>query len=154
MNKIILTYGTFDLFHIGHLNLLRRLKQMGDALFVGVSTDEFNALKGKRSLISYENRRDVVQAIRYVDFVFPEDDWEQKRSDILKYKVDTLAMGDDWINKFDHYSDICKVVYVERTHGISSTMIRSDISTIGNTNIEKLRDAVQTMTQIVKSLGA
>ena len=154
MNKIILTYGTFDLFHIGHLNLLRRLKQRSDYLIVGVSTDDFNSLKGKRSLISYENRRDVVQSIRYVDFVMPEDNWEQKRSDILKYKVNTLAMGDDWVGKFDQYSDICEVVYLQRTYGISSSSIRADINSIGNTNIEKLRDAAQALMQIVNSLGA
>ncbi len=154
MSKVILTYGTFDLFHVGHLRLLRRLKEMGTYLIVGVSTDEFNAIKGKNSLISYENRRDVVQAIRYVDLVFPEENWEQKRADILNYNVDILAMGDDWVNKFEQYSDICEVVYLPRTHGISSSNIRSDISVIGSTNIEKLRDAAQSMLQLVNSLGS
>jgi glycerol-3-phosphate cytidylyltransferase len=123
----VITYGTFDLFHLGHLNILRRAKACGDWLAVGVSTDEFNAIKGKSCIYPYSHRSDIVRAIRYVDFVFPEACWEQKQDDVTKYDIDILVMGSDWDGKFNNIS--CKVVYLPRTEGIATTTI---ITTIRN----------------------
>ena len=123
--KTILTYGTFDLFHIGHLNLLRKLRRLGTRLIVGVSTDEFNAVKGKRTIIPYEQRAKIVASVKYVDEVFPERNWEQKRADIARFAADVFAMGDDWVGKFDELSDVCEVLYVPRTKDISTTEIKT-----------------------------
>ena len=127
MSTTIITYGTFDMFHIGHLNLLNRVKSLGDRLIVGVSTDEFNALKGKKTLIPFEQRRQIVEAIRGVDLVIPETNWEQKVSDIKQYGVDVFAMGNDWAGKFDHLKQHCDVVYLERTDGISTTELKQSL---------------------------
>lgn len=124
LNRTVITYGTFDMFHIGHLNLIKRLKALGDRLIVGVSTDEFNRLKGKRTLIPFEQRRAIVEAIREVDLVIPEETWEQKVDDIRKYDVTTFAIGNDWQGKFDHLSAHCEVRYLERTQGISTTELK------------------------------
>lgn len=124
----ILTYGTYDLLHIGHVNLLRRARELGDYLVVGLSTDEFNSLKHKSSFLSYEHRKIIVEAIRYVDLVIPENNWEQKIDDLKKYKIDIFTMGDDWKGKFDFLEEYCKVVYLERTKDISSTIIKEIIS--------------------------
>lgn len=124
----ILTYGTYDLLHIGHVNLLRRARELGDYLVVGLSTDEFNSLKHKSSFLSYEHRKIIVEAIRYVELVIPENNWEQKIDDIKKYKIDIFTMGDDWKGKFDFLEEYCKVVYLERTKDISSTIIKEIIS--------------------------
>jgi glycerol-3-phosphate cytidylyltransferase len=121
----VLTYGTYDFLHIGHINLLRRAAEYGDRLIVGLSTDEFNRRKGKRSASSFDDRREILGAIRYVDEVIPEDSWEQKRSDIQKYEVDVFVMGDDWAGKFDDLRDLCEVVYLSRTERISSTYIKN-----------------------------
>lgn len=123
----MITYGTFDMFHIGHLNLLRRLSRLGDRVIVGVSTDEFNALKGKRSLVPYEQRAAIVQAIDGVDLVVPENDWEQKVDDIRRYNVDTFVIGEDWKGKFDHLREYCEVLYLERTKGISTTDLKRSL---------------------------
>lgn len=125
MGKIVLTYGTFDLFHVGHLRLLKRLKSLGDYLYVGVSTDEFNAIKNKKSSIPFEERIEILRSIDCVDFCFPEENWDQKIPDIEKYKANVFAMGDDWYGKFDYLSDYCKVVYIPRTAGVSSTYIKT-----------------------------
>ncbi len=122
--RVVLTYGTFDMFHIGHLNILKRAKELGDYLIVGVSTDEFNAIKGKKAFMPYEHRKKIVESIRYVDKVIPEKDWEQKVEDIKKYSVDIFVMGDDWKGKFDYLKDYCEVIYLPRTPGISSTTLR------------------------------
>lgn len=122
--QTVLTYGTFDLFHIGHLRLLERLRTLGDRLIVGVSTDEFNQAKGKQSLIPYADRAAIVAAIRGVDLVIPETGWDQKERDIAAHAVDIFAMGDDWAGKFDHLSSLCQVMYFDRTAGISTTIIR------------------------------
>lgn len=121
----VITYGTFDTFHYGHLEILRRSKDLGDRLVVAVSTDEFNAIKGKHSRFSYNKRVEWVKSINYVDLVIPENNWEQKELDIQNYKVDILTMGDDWKGKFDYLP--CKVVYLERTPEISSTVIKKVI---------------------------
>lgn len=122
--KTVITYGTFDILHIGHINLLRRARELGDRLVVGLSTDEFNNSKHKSSLLSYENRKAVLEAIRYVDEVFPESTWKQKADDIRRYSADVFVMGDDWAQKFDFLSEYCKVIYLPRTAEISTTQIK------------------------------
>lgn len=129
--KRVITYGTFDMLHYGHINLLRRAKEMGDYLIVVLSTDEFNWMqKQKRTYFSYEKRKQLLEAIRYVDLVIPENSWEQKVSDINLYQVDTFVMGDDWRGEFDHLADEtdAEVVYLERTPEISTTQIKQDLN--------------------------
>lgn len=120
-----ITYGTFDMFHIGHLNLLRRIKELCSNLIVAVSTDEFNEIKGKKTVISYEDRSRIVESIKYVDKVIPEYSWDQKGSDVEKYKVDCFVIGDDWKGKFDFLKDKCEVLYLPRTPDISSTKLKN-----------------------------
>ena len=128
--KTVITYGTFDLLHYGHIEILRRAKELAEdgRLIVAVSSDEFNALKGKKSHMSYEKRKELVSAIRYVDTVIPEEAWEQKASDIKKYNVDIFVMGNDWKGKFDELSVLCTVHYLPRTPSISSTALRRIIA--------------------------
>lgn len=126
--KRVLTYGTFDLMHYGHVRILKRAKEQGDYLVVAVSTDEFNKLKDKKAYHSYETRKKMLEAIRYVDLVIPENDWDQKVNDIEEYKIDTFVMGDDWKGKFDDLDSKCEVVYLERTPGISTTKIKKDLN--------------------------
>lgn len=125
----VLTYGTFDLLHYGHINLLQRAKAMGDYLVVGLSTDEFNSLKGKKCYFTYEKRKKMLEALRCVDLVIPENSWEQKVEDVKEFKIDTFVMGDDWEGKFDFLKDYCNVVYLSRTPEISTTKIKNDINT-------------------------
>ncbi len=125
--KKVITYGTFDLLHVGHINLLRRAKALGDYLIVGLSTDEFNAGKHKEAYHSYEDRKIMLEAIKYVDEVIPEENWEQKIPDVVNNKVDVFVMGSDWEGKFDFLKDYCEVVYLPRTEGISTTKIKSDL---------------------------
>lgn len=127
--KRVLTYGTFDLLHFGHIEILRRAKELGDYLIVAVSTDEFNKIKGKKAYHNYETRKKMLEAIRYVDLVIPEKDWKQKRNDVTDYKVDVVVMGSDWENNenFECLRDICEVVYLPRTEGISTTKIKKDL---------------------------
>ena len=128
MMKRVITYGTFDLLHYGHINLLRRAKALGDYLIVAVSTDEFNwNQKQKKSYFSYEERKAMVEAIRYVDLVIPEENWDQKMTDVEKYQADVFVIGDDWKGKFDFLKEKCEVVYLERTPEISSSQIKSDL---------------------------
>ncbi|MEZ2324840.1 MULTISPECIES: glycerol-3-phosphate cytidylyltransferase [Bacillus cereus group] len=125
--KKVITYGTFDLLHWGHINLLKRAKDLGDYLIVAVSSDEFNKLKGKNSYHSFENRKMILEAIRYVDEVIPEHDWQQKVEDVMKHNIDLFVMGDDWEGKFDELSAYCEVVYLPRTAGISTTKIKKEL---------------------------
>ena len=125
MGKRVITYGTFDFLHIGHINILRRARALGEYLVVAVSTDAFNRIKHKQSYSSYEERKAIVEAIRYVDLVIPEHDWSQKVDDIKKYNIDVFVMGDDWKGEFDELQTYCEVVYLPRTEGISSTMIKA-----------------------------
>ena len=127
--KRILTYGTFDLLHYGHIRILQRAKEMGDYLVVALSTDEFNATKGKKAYHSYETRKKMLEAIRYVDLVIPENNWEQKVQDIKDYKIDVCVMGSDWAgsDKFDYLKEYCDVVFLERTPGVSTTHIKNDL---------------------------
>lgn len=126
--KKIITYGTFDLLHYGHVNLLERAKSLGDYLIVVLSTDEFNLKeKNKVCYFSYEERKRLLESIRYVDLVIPEICWEQKITDIKEFRVDTFVMGDDWNGKFDYLEEYCEVVYLPRTPEISTTQIKNDI---------------------------
>ncbi len=126
--KRVITYGTFDLLHYGHINLLRRAKALGEYLIVALSTDEFNWMqKKKKSYFSYAERKAMLEAIRYVDLVVPEESWEQKKSDIAKYGVDIFVMGDDWRGQFDFLQEQCEVVYLTRTPEISTTKIKSEL---------------------------
>ena len=128
--KVVLTYGTYDLLHIGHINLLRRAKALGDYLIVGLSTDEFNAIKGKKAYHSFEERKKLLEAIKYVDLIIEEKSWNDKRKHIQEHSVDIFVMGSDWESKFDDLSDLCKVVYLPRTQGISTTKIKEELKQI------------------------
>lgn len=126
--KKVITYGTFDLLHYGHIQLLKRAKERGDYLIVALSTDEFNwNSKQKKCYFSYEHRKMLLESIRYVDLVIPEECWEQKISDVKEFKIDTFVMGDDWEGKFDFLKDYCEVVYLPRTPEVSTTQIKNDL---------------------------
>lgn len=125
--KTVITYGTFDLLHYGHINLLRRAKELGDYLIVALSTDEFNLIKDKKSYFNYDERKKILEAIRYVDLVIEESNWEQKITDVHKYNVDIFVIGNDWEGKFNFLNKYCKVIYLERTEDISTTIIKQDI---------------------------
>ena len=122
--KRVITYGTYDVLHYGHINLLKRAKARGDYLIVALSSDEFNTIKNKKSYYTYEQRKTILEACRYVDLVIPEDNWEQKIDDIKKYQADIFVMGDDWQGKFDFLKDYCEVVYLPRTPDVSSTQTK------------------------------
>lgn len=126
--KKIITYGTFDLLHYGHISLLQRAKALGDYLIVGLSTDNFNQQKGKKSYFTFTERKKMLEALRCVDLVIAEDSWEQKLNDVLEFKVDTFVIGDDWRGKFDFLKDACEVVYLNRTPEISTTAIKTNLS--------------------------
>ena len=142
--KRILTYGTFDLLHYGHIRLLKRAKSLGDYLIVALSTDEFNELKGKKAYHNYETRKLMLEAIRYVDLVIPEENWEQKINDVKEYKVDVVVMGSDWAgsDRFNYLTDYCEVVYLDRTEGISTTKIKEE---------SKLQEPINGVNQIPES---
>ena len=125
--KKVITYGTFDLLHYGHINLLRRARELGDYLIVAVSSDTFNLSKGKKSYFSLEQRVSMLKAIRYVDEVIVENDWGQKKNDILNNDVSVFVMGDDWKGKFDDLKEYCEVVYLPRTPEISTTQIKNEL---------------------------
>lgn len=128
--KKVITYGTFDLLHYGHINLLKRAKSLGDYLIVGLSTDDFNNTeKNKESYFDYENRKSLLDAVKYVDLVVPEENWKQKISDIQKYNIDVFVIGDDWKGKFDYLKDFgVEVVYLPRTKEISTSKIKNDLN--------------------------
>lgn len=126
--KKVITYGTFDLLHYGHINLLRRAKEQGDYLIVALSTDEFNwNEKHKKCYFTYEQRKKLLEAIRYVDLVIPEENWTQKVSDVQEFRIDTFVMGNDWEGKFDFLKEYCEVVYLPRTPEISTTQIKQEL---------------------------
>ncbi|MEK5104450.1 glycerol-3-phosphate cytidylyltransferase [Cytobacillus sp. FSL M8-0252] len=131
MRKVI-TYGTFDLLHWGHINILKRAKELGDYLIVAISSDEFNEIKGKKAYHSFENRKMILESIRYVDEVIAEDNWEQKVNDVKKHDIDVFVMGDDWEGEFDFLNDQCEVVYLPRTVGISTSKIKKDLLKVNN----------------------
>lgn len=125
--KKVITYGTFDLLHKGHVNILKRARALGDHLTVVLSSDEFNAIKGKKAYTSYSDRKYILEAIKYVDEVIPEMTWEQKVSDVVDNKIDVFVMGDDWEGKFDFLKEHCDVQYLARTEGVSTTKIKADL---------------------------
>ena len=125
--KRVITYGTFDLFHVGHLNILKRAKELGDYLIVAVSSDKFNESKGKKAYHSVEDRVKILKSIKYVDEVIVEESWDQKYKDIKEHDIDVFVMGHDWEGKFDELSEYCEVVYLPRTEGISTTKIKNDL---------------------------
>lgn len=130
--KKVITYGTFDLLHYGHIHLLRRARELGDYLIVALSTDSFNAIKEKQSYFSYEERKLILESIKYVDQIIEENNWEQKIRDIQKYNIDTLVMGNDWVGKFDELKNYCEVIYLSRTPEISTTRIKSDLKMVND----------------------
>jgi len=130
--KRVLTYGTFDLLHFGHINLLIRAKELGDHLTVGISTDQFNEIKNKKSYHSFEHRKMILESIRYVDKVIPENTWDQKVKDVIENNIDLFVMGDDWKGEFDFLEDYCEVIYLPRTAGISTTKIKTDLFAVSN----------------------
>lgn len=125
--KTVITYGTFDMFHVGHLRLFKRMRELGERVIVAVSTDEFNALKGKQAVIPYEERYEIIAALKCVDLIIPETCWEQKVIDIREYDVDVFVMGNDWSGKFDYLLPYCRVVYLPRTLDISTSSLKESI---------------------------
>lgn len=122
--KRVITYGTFDTLHYGHIRVLKRAKALGDYLIVALSTDEFNAIKGKKSFHSWDERKELLESLRYVDLIIPEISWSQKSNDIKLYQADIFVMGSDWKGRFDDLAEYCEVIYLDRTEGVSSTKIR------------------------------
>jgi glycerol-3-phosphate cytidylyltransferase len=151
-SKTVITYGTFDLFHIGHLNLLRNLRSLGNKLIVAVSTDEFNSIKGKKTVVPYPHRAEIVSNIKFVDRVIPECTWDQKRTDILQNKVDIFAMGDDWVGKFDDLGDICEVIYLPRTKDVSSTDIKNLVKGKLIEDLDQIAKATDRLNTLVNGL--
>jgi glycerol-3-phosphate cytidylyltransferase len=135
--KKVITYGTFDLIHQGHINILRRAKAMGDYLIVALSTDEFTAGKGKQTFYTYEERKLILEAIKYVDEVIPETSWEQKIDDVVKHHIAVFVIGADWTGKFDFLKPYCEVAYLPRTEGISTTRIKNELADGASANRDK-----------------
>ena len=150
--KVVLTYGTFDMFHIGHLKLLKRLKSLGDELIVAVSTDEFNNEKGKKTLIPFDQRAEIVKSIKYVDHVIAEKSWKQKEDDIKSFQVDIFAMGDDWEGEFDHLETLCQVIYLPRTKSISTTALKKSLTNFLSIPKEDIIKAFEIIEQLKKDL--
>lgn len=148
----VLTYGTFDLFHVGHVQILERARALGDRLCVGVSSDAFNAMKGKRTIMPFENRATIVRALRCVDEVFPEDDWAQKRHDIRRCGAGIMVMGDDWAGKFDDLKDLCDVRYLPRTADISTSGIKKTLSAFRGDKLDELRQGIEGLQNIIQQL--
>lgn len=153
MSKTVITYGTFDMFHIGHLKLLRRLSEMGDKVIVAVSTDEFNREKGKKTLIPYDQRAAIVEAIDCVDMVIPERSWKQKVEDVNKYEVDVFAIGDDWTGKFDFLEAYCEVIYLPRTQNISTTDLKRSLKRFLSISQDDLRKAFEVLELLRQDLS-
>ena len=130
--KKVITYGTFDVLHYGHIQLLKRAKQLGDYLIVGLSSDEFNKIKNKKSLYNYEQRKAILESCKFVDEIIIEDNWEQKIKDIVDNNISVFTMGDDWSGKFDYLKQYCEVIYLERTPDVSSTETRDFLENIDN----------------------
>lgn len=146
--KTVITYGTFDMFHIGHLRLIQRMQQFGDQIIVAVSTDSFNALKGKKCVIPFEHRAEIIRNIKGVDLVIEENSWAQKIDDIKNYNVQTLIMGDDWTGEFDDLKELCNVEYLPRTEGVSTTEIKRILSFIE----PKLKDNLNELFKLIEEI--
>ena len=151
--KTILTYGTFDLLHVGHVNMLERLKKLGDRLIVGVSTDEFNSEKGKQSVYSFAERTRIIGALACVDLVIEENHWSQKQADIKAHKVDIFGIGIDWQGKFDELNSLCEVVYLPRTDNISTTDLKKALSQIDSKSILQIKQGLDSVLDLVKAMS-
>lgn len=151
-NKTVITYGTFDLFHVGHLKLLQKASCLGDKLIVAISTDNFNEQKGKKSIIPFEDRKLIIENIKGVDFVIAENSWEQKIQDIINYKVDVFVIGDDWKGKFDFLNVYCEVIYVKRTKNISTTDLKKSYKYLSNLDLKKFNEAITLLQNITLNL--
>lgn len=149
----VLTYGTFDLFHVGHVRLLARLKNLGSRLIVGLSTDAFNEVKGKRTIIPFEQRKEILAACKYVDKIIPEDGWDQKVMDIKREGVDIFAMGDDWTGKFDFLEEHCNVIYIPRTQNISTTEVKALIKAQNQEHAQSLAHIAERIMDISKNIA-
>lgn len=152
MVQTVITYGTFDLFHVGHLRLLQRCRSLGTRLVVGCSTDEFNTIKGKSSVVRYEHRAEILRGCRYVDEVFPEHNWDQKPNDIQKWNADVFVMGDDWVGHFDHLSALCTVTYLSRTQDISTTDLKRYMGLIQDERINAIKHAIVNLSHQIDQL--
>jgi len=150
--KNIITYGTFDMLHKWHINILKRAKELWDYLIVWISSDEFNKIKDKTSFYSYEERKYLLEAIKYVDKVIPENHWEQKVEDIEKYDIDTFVMWNDWEGKFDELKEFCNVKYLERTPDISTTQLKWVLKSINSESIDKIEDVLDALKEFKKIL--
>lgn len=150
--KTVLTYGTFDLFHVGHVRLLKRIAAFGDRLVVGCSTDAFNAKKGKKAIFSYEERAEILLSCRFVDEVIPENHWDQKIEDVQRYSIDTFAMGDDWSGKFDFLEEYTRVVYLPRTEGVSTTQIKDIVASVKHDKKQRILNAAQNLNDLLAEL--
>ncbi|WOL29972.1 adenylyltransferase/cytidyltransferase family protein [Pseudomonas fragi] len=150
MKKTVITYGTFDLFHIGHLNLLNNLKSLGDELIVAVSTDEFNTLKGKKTIVPFEDRIEIVRNIKSVDLAIPESDWQQKEKNIKEFNVSIFGMGHDWQNKFNDLKVFCEVIYLPRTEDVSSTSLKQKLKILDRSHITDLKHTLDLISSIVE----
>lgn len=148
--RTVLTYGTFDLFHVGHLNLLTRLRALGDRLIVGVSTDAFNEEKGKQTIVKFQDRFDIVSSLKCVDLAIPENDWNQKADDIRTHGVAVFGIGDDWSGRFDHLKDLCEVVYLPRTDHVSSTQLKRLLQVLDRSHVNELKQALDLISSIVE----
>lgn len=151
--KKVITYWTFDILHKWHINILKRAKEMWDYLIVWISSDEFNNLKNKKSFYSYEERKFLLESIKYVDEVIPENDRIQKKEDIKKYSINTFVMWDDWKWKFDELKNLCEVIYLPRTPEISTTKLKSLIWDMNNENIEKLEEVISALKDFKKIIN-
>lgn len=151
--KTVLTYGTFDMFHVGHVRLIQRLAELGDRVIVGISTDEFNLKKGKRAIFSYPYRAEIVSALKGVDHVIPEEKWEQKVEDIRRHDVDLLVMGEDWAGHFDSLQSHCEVRYLPRTRNVSTTSIKTAIKRLSAVGDESLISAVELLEFLNRDLS-
>ena len=150
--KTVITYGTFDLFHVGHVRLLKRISELGDRLIVGCSTDDFNMMKGKTSIFSYEERREILLACRYVDQVIPEKNWEQKATDVRNFNVYCFVMGDDWSGKFDFLEEFTRVVYLPRTEGVSTTKVKQIAALVNEEKKQRLLTSAQQLIALLEGL--
>ena len=149
----VVTYGTFDILHIGHINLLKRASEFGQELHVGVSTDKFNALKGKKCLLPYDQRSEIVSSLKFVTSVFPEETWEQKVADVKKLSASTFVIGSDWAGKFDFLKDHCDVQYLTRTDGVSSTDLKATLKKVSDISIKDLTRAIEILEEIHQELS-
>lgn len=150
--KKVITYWTFDILHKWHINIFKRAKELWDYLIVWISTDDFNNLKNKKSFYSYEERKFILESIKYVDEVIPENNWNQKKEDIINNWVDTFVMWDDWKWKFDELKNICNVIYLPRTPDISTTELKKNLKNLNVENIENIEKALNWIKELNKLL--